>query len=99
VNGADILMIQGRCGAGFAAEPLDRLRVSGDVVRQEFQGDIATEAGVFGFINHAHSTAAKFFGDAVMRDGATNNGGRIRHRPRSLPQRLDASKRDGSGRR
>src|ERR1035438_2719027 len=99
VNGADIRMVESGCGARFAAESFDRLWVLGNVDRQKFQGDIAAEAGVLGFIDYAHPTAAKFFRDVIVGDGAANNGGSIRHRPRSLPQRLVASKRDGSERR
>ena len=57
VNSADVRMIERRGGAGFAAEPLDGLGVLGNVVGKEFQGNATTEAGVGGFVDHAHSTA------------------------------------------
>ena len=51
-------MIERGGGAGFAAETLDGLRVLGNVVGEKFQGDAAVQAGVFGFVNNAHATAA-----------------------------------------
>src|SRR5208282_2402341 len=92
VNCADIRMIERGCSARFAAESLDGLRILGNVVGEEFKSHTAAEARVFGFIDHAHATTAKFFQDAVVRDGAAKNRGSIRHRQRSLPQRLQASK-------
>ena len=43
--------------------------VVGNVVGEEFQGDVAAEAGVFGLVDHAHAAAAEFFEDGVMGDG------------------------------
>ena len=50
VDGADIGMVERRCGPGLAAEAFERLAVLGDIFRKEFQGDEAVEAGVFGFV-------------------------------------------------
>src|SRR4029077_8385080 len=47
------------------------------------------EPSVHGAIDDAHTSAAKFFQDGVMRDGTTDNGRSIRHLPRSLLQPLD----------
>ena len=69
VDRADIGMVQRRGGAGFAAKAFERLGIASEVVRKEFEGDVAAEADVFGFINHAHSATAEFFQDAVMADG------------------------------
>ena len=41
VDGADVGVVQGRCGAGFAAETLERLGIVGSIVGQELQGDEA----------------------------------------------------------
>src|SRR5579862_2949644 len=71
-------MTQSRAGAGLALESLDRLRVGGIVVREEFQGYEAVEASVFGFVDHADATA-EFFGDAIMRDGTANERLSRRH--------------------
>ena len=85
VNGADVGMIQRRGGAGFAAESLDGLGVLGNVVGKKFEGHVAAEARVLGFVDHAHATAAQFFQDAVMGNGAANHRRGIRHRACSLP--------------
>ena len=93
VNGADVGMIERGRGARFAAETLDGLSVLGDVVGKEFQRDTAAEARVLGFVDHAHSAAAQFFQDAVVGDGAADNGGSIRHRPSILRQRVNTRNR------
>ncbi len=54
---------------GFAAETFQGLPVLREFFGQEFQRDEASEAGVLGFIDHAHATAAQLFNDAVVRDG------------------------------
>ena len=96
VNGADVRMIERRGGAGFAAEPFDGLGILRDVVGEEFQGDVATEAGVFGFVDDTHSTATEFFQYAVVRDAATKNRGGVCHREWSLTQGLGCRQIGGS---
>ena len=54
VNGADIRMVQCGSGLGFALKTRQRLRVSGNVFGQEFEGDKAVQPSVFGFVDHAH---------------------------------------------
>ena len=61
VNRADVGMVQGGSGLGFAAEALKGLRIVGDVFRKEFQRDKTAEAGVFGLIDHAHPATAELF--------------------------------------
>ena len=73
VNGADVGMIQRRCGPGFALEAFQGLRVLRDFVGQELQRDEAAERGVFGLVDHAHAAAAQFFDDAVVRDGLADH--------------------------
>ena len=68
VNGADARMIERGCSARFAPESLDRLGVLGNIVGKKFQRNIPAEARVLGLINHAHSAAAEFLEDAVMRN-------------------------------
>ena len=92
VNGANARMIQRGCGARFAPEPFDRLRVLGNVFGKKFQRNVPAEPRVFGFIDDAHASAADFFEDGIMGDGATDNRGSVRHSPWSLPQRLNAGK-------
>ena len=54
---------------GFALEARQRLRVLGDIIGQELQGDEAIELGVFGLVDHTHAAAAELLDDAVVRDG------------------------------
>ena len=68
VDGADVRVIQSGGGARFPLETFEGLRIFRDVVRKKFQGDETTELGVFGLVDHAHSAAAEFFDDAVVRD-------------------------------
>jgi hypothetical protein len=68
VDGADVRMVEGGGGASFSLEALECLWVLGDVVGKKFQGYETAEFGVFGFVDDAHATAAKFFDDAVVRD-------------------------------
>ena len=51
-----------------------------DVMRQEFQRNFAFEARVFGDVDDAHATAAEFFEDRVVRDGAANKRRGVRQR-------------------
>jgi hypothetical protein len=63
----------------FALKTSESLRVAGNFLRQEFQGDEATEAGVFGLVDHTHPATADFFDDAVVGDGSTNQGRGVLH--------------------
>ena len=73
VNGADVGMVQGGSGAGFAAEAFEGLRVAGEVVRKEFEGDMTAEANILRLVDNSHPSAAEFFQDAVMADGFTDH--------------------------
>ena len=73
VNGADIWMVQRRCGPGFALEARQRLRVPGHFIGQKLEGDEALEAAVFRLVDHAHAASANFFDDAVVRDGLADH--------------------------
>ena len=73
VDRANVWMIECRGSTGLATEALQRLRLIGHVVGQEFEGDETAEFGVFGLVNDAHAAAAKLFEDAVMRDGSADN--------------------------
>ncbi len=61
-------MVEGGGGASFALEAFQGLGIVGDVFGEEFQGYEAAEAGVFGFVDDAHATAAEFFDDAIVRN-------------------------------
>ena len=84
VDGADVGMIQRRCGASFAAETFQCLRIARDVFRQEFQRDKAAELGIFRFVNDAHTAASQFFQDAIVGDGAADRRLRFRHEWRTV---------------
>ena len=79
VDGADVGMVQRGGGAGFAFEAFQRLGVVGDVFREEFEGDEAAQAGIFGFVDYAHATAAEFFDDAIVRNGLAGQRRRVGH--------------------
>src|SRR5712692_9411835 len=72
VYGANVGMIQGRGGFGFATESAQGLRVPGNIVRQKLQSDKAIQAGVLCFVDHAHASATKLLDNAVMRDGQSD---------------------------
>jgi hypothetical protein len=69
MDGADVGMIQGRCGLRFALEAAQDLRVFRNLVRQELQGDKAVQLYVLSLVDHAHTTAAELFYDAIVRNG------------------------------
>jgi hypothetical protein len=73
VDGANVGMIERRCGARFAAKAFERLRVARQFIGQELEGDEAAEFGVFGLVDHAHAAAAEFFDDAVVGDGLVDH--------------------------
>ena len=60
VNRADVGMIQSRGGPSFPPEALKCLRVSGDLLWQEFQGNVTAEVFVLGFVDHTHPAATEF---------------------------------------
>lgn len=73
VNRADVGMVQGRSGAGFAAEAFEGLGILGRIVGEKLEGDEAAELSVFGFVDHTHATAAEQFEDAVVGDGLADH--------------------------
>ena len=79
MDGADIGMIQRRGGLGFALETLKSLLILHDAVRKEFQGNETMQLGVFSFVDDTHASAAEFFDDVKMCDGAADEGRGIRH--------------------
>jgi hypothetical protein len=73
VNGADVGVIQGGSGAGFAAEALQSLRILVEFFREEFESDLAAELEIFGGVDDAHSASAEFFKNAIVRDGVAGH--------------------------
>ncbi len=72
VNGADIRMIERRCGASFALEAFQSLRIVGNLVWKKLESDEATELEVFRFKYHTHATAANVADYAVMGNRLPN---------------------------
>src|SRR6202049_1814139 len=73
VDGTDVGMIQGRRGTSFPAEAFERLRVSGNICRQELQGDAATKLCVVGLIHNTHAAATELLNNAVVRNGLADH--------------------------
>ncbi len=73
VDGADVRMVEGRGGAGFALEALGCQAILGKLFGEELEGDEAAKSNVFRFIHHSHAAATQLFDNAVMRDGSANH--------------------------
>src|ERR1022692_3558514 len=73
MNRADIGMVQ--CGRGlrFSLEASQCLRVSGDLFRQELQGNKTMEDYVLSLIDHAHPATAQLLDDLVVRDSLADH--------------------------
>jgi hypothetical protein len=72
VDGADVGMVEGRGGFGFAAKAAERLGIFSEVVREEFQSDEAVETGVLSPVDDSHAAAAEHLDHAVVRDGLSD---------------------------
>jgi len=68
VNGADMRMVERGCGSRFALKTLHRLRVGGEVRREELQGHLSSEPRVFRAVDDAHAAAAKHVQHAIVGD-------------------------------
>ncbi len=66
VDRADIGMVERRSGLRFALEAFESAPVAGHVFGEELQGDETVQAGVFGFVDHTHSTPAEPLDNAVV---------------------------------
>jgi hypothetical protein len=67
-------VVQSRSGASFAAETLESVRVTDQIIGEEFESDEAAEIRVFGLVDDAHAAAAQLFNDAVVRNGFADQG-------------------------
>jgi len=74
IDGADVGVIEGGGGFGFAAETFEGLAVAGGFFGEEFEGDEAVQASVFGLEDDAHAAATELFEDTVVGDGLTDEG-------------------------
>jgi hypothetical protein len=66
VDGADVRVVQCGRGFGFALETAEGLRIAGEFVGQELQGDVAAQLQVFRLVDHTHTAATDLAEDAVM---------------------------------
>jgi hypothetical protein len=72
VDGANIGVIQRGGGTRFALEALEKLRVLRHFIGKKFEGDLATQARVVGFIDDTHAAATQFAGDCVVRNALSD---------------------------
>ena len=73
VDGANAGMVEGGCGACFATEAVERLRLLCEFFRKEFQRYRAFQAAILSFEHDAHAAGAELLYDAVVRDRLTNH--------------------------
>src|SRR5947209_13563094 len=59
VNCTNVGMVQAGCGAGLAAEALERSGVMSDIGRKELEGYETAEFGVLGFVDDTHAAATQ----------------------------------------
>ena len=79
VDGADVRVVQRGRSFGLPLEAAEGLRVVGEFVGKELQGDVATELQVFRLIHHTHSAAADLAEDAVVGNRLPHGLGRRGH--------------------
>ena len=77
VNGADVGMIQGGCGLGFALEAGQGLRVAGHFPGQKLECDKTVQPRVFSLVDHAHTAAAQLLNNAVVRNSLPDHWQRM----------------------
>ena len=66
VDGGDVGVIEGGKDFCFALETGQPLRIVGELVREDFDGNKAVQVGVFGTVDFAHAALAQFLNDAVV---------------------------------
>ena len=76
---ADVRVVEGGRGLGLPLKTAESLRVVGEFVGKELQGDVATELEVFRLVDHAHATATDLAEDAVMGNRLPDGLGGRRH--------------------
>jgi DNA-binding winged helix-turn-helix (wHTH) protein len=70
---ADIGMVESGGRLRLPLETSQCLGVSGDLVRQELQGNKTMESSVLSFVNNTHPPSAELLNDAVVRDGLADH--------------------------
>src|SRR5579864_1901162 len=68
-------MVQGGQRLGFAREALEAIRIRGEEIRQDLDGDIAVERRVLRAVDLAHPAGAELGNDFVRTDVGTRRKG------------------------
>ena len=74
INSANVGMVQSGSGASFAAETLESVRVTDQIIGEELESNETAKVGVFGLVDDAHAAAAQLLNDAVVRNGFADQG-------------------------
>src|SRR5271163_5054149 len=73
MDGADIRMVQGGRCLSLTLKAAQGLRVFGDVVGKELEGNETMQASVLSLVHDAHAAPTQFLDDAVVRDGLADH--------------------------
>ena len=73
MNRADVGMVERRGRLGLASKPLQRLRIVGELFRQELQRHRSPQPGVFGLVDDTHAAATELRHDLVVRNRRTDH--------------------------
>src|SRR5581483_1837953 len=68
VDGANVGMVECRCGPCFAAKTLQRLRVLRSLFVKKLKRNEPAKRSVLRFVNHSHATSPEHLQDAVVGD-------------------------------
>ena len=74
VDRADVGVLERGRRPSLPLEPLQGLRVRGDVLGKKLQGDPAAEPEVLGQIHDAHSAGAQLLQDSIVGDRFVEHG-------------------------
>ena len=74
VDGADVRMVQRGSSLRLTPKAFESCGSCAMSSGRNLSATDATEAVVFGFIDHTHPAAAEFFQDAVVRNGLADQG-------------------------
>src|SRR3990172_581902 len=72
VDGHNVRMIELGDGARFALEALAELGILGEVRRENFDSDVALQAGLVGFVDARHAAFAQKLKDFVLAECAAD---------------------------
>ncbi len=84
----DVCVVDRGGVAGLVDEPLAELRILGEVLGDDLEGDLAAEADVGGAVHHAHAALAEHPVDPVVPEASPGEILRHAPEPNVLPARL-----------